>query len=117
MEYSQNVCKRLDTRSNLRRIRIRCLSAGTSLHIPNIVRMRIIETRILAIIHIRLLRTPSTFPIFWLLLANTMHARARVDGIVDSPIVALAAICEGTCYFFEARVQGEIVADRILTEK
>jgi hypothetical protein len=103
---------------NLLRVRrgIRPLSARSGLlHAWDMVLcMRIVKSRILAVIDICLF---ILFPILILLLAHTVHARTRVDSIVYGPIVALPTICERPSDFFEARVEGKVVTDRVLSAK
>lgn len=43
-----------------------------------------------------------------------MNTGARIDSVVDSPIMAFTAIGERSSHFLEAGIQGEIVPDRVL---
>jgi hypothetical protein len=92
------------------------LSAWSSLiHARDMVlRMWIIEARIVTVIDIAFI---VILPTLVFLLANTMHARARVDGVVYCPIMTLPTIGERSSHFFEAGVQGEVVADGVLEEE
>jgi hypothetical protein len=75
--------------------------------------MRIVKPRIMTIIDILVFIFLSTFV---LLLANAMHACARVDGVIYCPIMTFPSICERSGNFFEARIQREVMADRVLEE-
>ena len=43
-----------------------------------------------------------------------MDTGARINGVIDSPIMTFTAIGEGSSDFLEAGIQGEIVSDRVL---
>lgn len=43
-----------------------------------------------------------------------MHTRARVDSVVDRPVVTLPTIRQRAGNLFKAWIQREVVADRIL---
>jgi hypothetical protein len=51
----------------------------------------------------------------WFLLPHAMDTCTRVDIVVHGPIRAFATICERPGDFLEARVQGEIVPNRVLS--
>ena len=102
---------------NLRRIwrRIRARSAGSRLLQARdmVVRMWIVEPWIVTVINITLF---ILLPILVLLLANAMHACAGIDGVVYSPVMTFASICERSSDLFKARVQREVMANGVLAQ-
>lgn len=51
---------------------------------------------------------------FRFLLADAVHASARIDVVVHRPVGALPAVGERAGDFFKAGIEGEVMADRVL---